>query len=162
KRTNQLGALVTSVRPGGPTGDAKPPLDARDVLTQVNGQPIKDVEALIQITRDLTHGKTDPVPVIATFERDSQRFLTVVRVGIEEWRDPGLEVTKAGLPVEMHVISRDIARQLGNPDLKGFYITEVFPNSTAEKAGLQPGDFITAVDDEKLTASGPEHEDELA
>src|SRR5207245_139635 len=35
-------------------------------------------------------------------------------------------------------------------------------NTTAEKAGLRPGDFITAVDDQKLTASGPEHEEELA
>jgi serine protease Do len=161
KRTNQLGVLVTSVRPGGPTGEAKPPLDTHDVLTEVNGQPVKDVEALIQITHDLTGGKTEPVPVIATFERDSQRFLTVVRVGIEELRDPGLEVTKAWLPVETHVISRDIAKQLGKPELKGFYITEVYPNTTAEKAGLQPGDFITAVDDEKLTASGPEYEEEL-
>src|SRR5205814_2111436 len=75
---------------------------------------------------------------------------------------PGLEVTKAWLPVETHVISRDIAKQLGKPELKGFYITQVYPSSTAEKAGLKPGDFITAVDDEKLTASGPEHEEEFA
>ena len=162
KRTNQLGVLVTSVRPGGPTGEAKPPLNTHDVLTEVNSQPVKDVEALLQITHELTHGKAEPVPVLATFERDSQRFLTVIRVGIEELRDPGLEVTKAWLPIETHVISRDIAKQLGKPDLKGFYITEVYPNSSAEKAGLQPGDFVTAVDDEKLTASGPEHEEELA
>jgi len=162
KRTNQLGVLVTSVRPGGPTGEAKPPLDVHDVLTKVNDKPVKDVEALVQITHELTQGKTEPVPVIATFEREAQRFLTVVRVGIEELRDPGLEVTKAWLPVETHVISRDIARQLGKSDLKGFYITKVYPSTTAEKAGLQPGDFIIAVDDEKLTASGAEHEEELA
>src|SRR5205823_1950178 len=98
----------------------------------------------------------------ATFERESQRFLTIVKVGVEEMRDPGLEITKAWLPVETHVISRYIARHLGNPDLKGFYITEVYPKTTAEKAGLQPGDFITAVDDEKLTAAGAEHVDELS
>jgi len=66
------------------------------------------------------------------------------------------------LPIETHVISRDIARQLEKPDLKGFYITEVYSDTTASKAGLQPGDFITAVDTEKLTASGPEHEEEFA
>jgi serine protease Do len=162
KRTNTLGVLVSSVRAGGPAGESKPALEARDVLTEINGNLVTDVEALTEITRKLTQGKTEPVGVIATFERDSQRFLTVVRVGIQDLRDPGLEVTKAWLPVETHVISRDIARQLGKPDLKGFYITEVYPNSTAEKAGLRPGDFITAVDDEKLTASAAEHEDELA
>jgi serine protease Do len=162
KRTNQLGVLVTSVRPGGPAGEAKPALDPKDVLVQVNGEPVNHVEDLRAVTKKLTRDKTEPVPVIATFERESRRYLTVVRVGLEELRDPGLEVTKAWLPVETHVISRDIARQLGKPELKGFYITEVYPKTVAETAGLKPGDFITGVDDEKLTASGPEHEEEFA
>jgi serine protease Do len=120
------------------------------------------VLGLIALTRQLTEGKTERVPVIATFERKANRFLAVVRVGIQELKDPGLEVTKAWLPVETQVISRDIAAQLGEPDLRGFYITRVYPGSTAEAAQLKPGDFITAVDDEKLTASGPEHADELS
>ena len=86
----------------------------------------------------------------------------MVKVGIAELKDPGLEVAKAWLPVETQVISRDIARQLGRPDLKGFYITRVFPGSTAEKAGLKAGDFLTALDGEKLNAAGPEDEDELS
>jgi serine protease Do len=162
KRTNQLGALVSSVRPGGPAGEAKPDLEVKDVLVEVNGAAVKNVDDLVEITRRLTQNKTEPTPVIATFERDSRRYLTVVKIGVQELRDPGLEVTKAWLPIETHVISRDIAKQLGKPDLKGFYITQVYPGSTAEKAGLKPGDFVTAVDDEKLTASGPEHEDEFA
>jgi serine protease Do len=161
KRTNQLGVLVSSVRPGGPSGEAKPPLEPKDVLIEVNGKAISNVQDLLVITRQLTEGKSDPVPAVASFERDSQRYLTVVKVGIQELRDPGLEVAKAWLPVETHVISRDIARELQQPDLKGFYITEVYPNTAAEKAGLKAGDFITAVDDQKLTASGPELEEEL-
>ena len=162
KRTNDLGVLVTSVRPGGPAGESKPALDAKDIITEVSGTAIAHVEDLIALTKKLTEGRTEPTPVIATFERDSQRYLTVVKVGIQELRDPGLEVTKAWLPVETHVISRDIANQLGHPDLKGFYVTEVYLHSSAEQAGLKPGDFITAVDAEKLTAAGPEDEDELA
>jgi serine protease Do len=162
KRTNQEGVLVTSVRPGGPAGEAKPALDVHDVLTAVNGKPVKNMQELIELTAKLTHDQTEPVPVLATFERESMRYLTVVKVGVQELRDPGLEVSKAWLPIETHVISRDIARQLGNPDLKGFYVTKIYPNSTAEKAGLHTGDFITAVDGEKLAASGPEHEEEFA
>ena len=161
KRDNTAGVLVASVRPGGPVGDAKPALEPRDVLIEVNGTAITNLAALVEYTRQLTAGKTEPVPVIATFERRAARFLTVVKVGIQDLKDPGLEVTKAWLPVETQVISRDIAKQLGEPALKGFYITRVFVNSTAEKAGLKPGDFITAVDDEKLTATGAEFEDEL-
>ncbi len=161
KRDGTAGVLVASVRPGGPAGDAKPALEPRDVLVEVNGEAISNLSALGEFTRKLTEGKTEPVPVIATFERKAARFLTVVKVGIQDLKDPGLEVTKAWLPVETQVISRDIAKQLGDPKLKGFYITRVFAGSTAEKAGLKPGDFITAVDDEKLTATGAEFEDEL-
>jgi predicted metalloprotease with PDZ domain len=161
KRTNLDGVLVTSVRPGGPAGEAKPSLERGDVLVEINGTPVKSVEDLAERTRKLSEGKTEPVPVIATFERRAARYMAVVRVGIEEEKDPGLEVTKAWLPVETRVISREIAKQLGRPDLKGFYLTRVYPDSTAEKAGLKPGDFILALDGEKLTASGQEHEDEL-
>jgi serine protease Do len=162
KRTNELSVVVTSVRPGGPAGESKPALEPKDIITGVNGTPIEHVEDLVALTRKLTEGRTESTPVIATFERDSQRYLTVIKVGIQELRDPGLEVTKAWLPVETHVISRDIAQQLDRPDLKGFYITEVYPHSSAEEAGLKPGDFITAVDTEKLTASGPEDEEEMS
>jgi serine protease Do len=162
KRENQDGVLVTSVRPGGPAGEAKPSLDSRDVIVEVNGSPVKNVKEFVTLTRQLTEGKTERVPVIATFERKAARYLAVVKVGIQELKDPGLEVAKAWLPVETEVISRDIARQLGQPDLRGFYITRVYTESTAEKAGLKPGDFIIAVDGEKLTANGPENSDELA
>jgi serine protease Do len=162
KRPNQDGVVVTSVRPGGPAGEAKPSLAPKDVLIAVNDTPIKNLEALVDFTRALMARRTEPVPVVATFERKAERYLTVVKVGIEELKDSGLEVTKAWLPVETHVISREIAQQLGQPDLKGFYVTRVYPGSTAEKAGLRPGDFIVGLDGEKLTASGPEHEDELS
>lgn len=161
KRANLDGVLVGTVRPGGPAGEAKPSLEYRDVIVEVGGTPVKSVADLEAVTRKLTEGQTEPVPAIVTFERKAERFLTVVKVGVKDLKDPGLEVTKAWLPVETHVISRDIARQLGQPALKGFYITRVFADTTAAKAGLKAGDFLIALDGEKLTASAPEHEDEL-
>jgi serine protease Do len=161
KRLTLDGVLVTSVRPGGPAGSAKPALQPRDVIVELNHQPVKHTEDLIALTRKLTEGRTEPVPAMATFERKAARYLAVVRIGLEELKDPGLEVTKAWLPVETQVISREVAKQLGQPALKGFYITRVYPGTTAEKAGLKPGDFITAVDGGKLSASDSEYEDEL-
>ncbi len=162
KRKSLDGVMVTSVRPGGPAGEAKPAMDPRDVIVEVNGKPVKSLQDLIAITKELTEGKTERVPVVATFERKAARYLAVVKVGIQELKDPGLEVAKAWLPVETHVISREIAKELGQPSLKGFYITRVFPGTTAEQAGLKTGDFIVAVDGDKLTASAAEHEDELS
>ncbi|HWY78531.1 MAG TPA: PDZ domain-containing protein [Verrucomicrobiae bacterium] len=162
KRTNLDGVMVTTVRPGGPSGEAKPGLEPRDALIEVNGTPIKDIQGFTDVTKKITDGKTDPVPVIAVFERKAARYMTVVKVGLQELKDPGLEVTKAWLPVDTHVISRDIAKQLGDPSLKGFYVTRIYPGSSAEKAGVKSGDFIVAVDGEKLTASAAEHQDELS
>lgn len=162
KRKSPDGVLVATVRPGGPAGEAKPALDYRDVIVDVGGTPIKNLSDLEAATRKLTAGQTEPVPVIVTFERKAERFLTVVKVGLKDLKDPGLEVTKAWLPVETHVISRDIAKQLGQPALKGFYVTRVFADTTAEQAGLKAGDFIIALDGEKLTATAAEHEDELS
>src|SRR5437867_12111607 len=124
-------------------------MDPRDVIVEVNGRPGRSLQDLIASTKELTEGKTERVPVVATFERKADRYLAVVRVGIQELKDPGLEVTKAWLPVETQVISREIARQLRRPTLKGFYVTRVYPDSTAEKAGLKPADLVVAVDGEK-------------
>jgi len=162
KRSNREGIFVTSVRPGGPAGAAKPSLEPRDVILAVNATPVKNIQELVEATHQLTAGKSEPVPALVTFERKAARFLAVVKVGIEDLKDPGLEVTKAWLPVETQVISREIAKQMGDPALKGFHVTRVYPGTTAEKAGLLAGDFILAVDGEKLTASGPEFEDELS
>lgn len=161
KRKNQDGVLVTSVRPGGPAGEAKPGITPRSVLVEVNGKPVKSLRDLLSVTTQIREGQTEPVPVLTAFERGTQRFLTVVKVGIKELDDPGLEVKKAWLPVDTQVLTRDIAERMGRKDLTGFCVTQVFSGSTGEKAGLETGDFILAVDNEKLTASAPEHYEEL-
>jgi len=135
KRKNTDGALVTSVRPGGPAGDAKPAINSGDVLVAVSGTPIQNLASLAELTRQLTANATEPVPVVATFERKAQRFLTVVKLGVQELKDPGLEVTKAWLPVETAVISRDIARQLGQPDLTGFISRAFIPAARRKRPG---------------------------
>lgn len=162
KRDNTNGVMVTTVRPGGPAGDAKPSLSANDVLVKVGDTAINNVDDLEKFTANLLRGNGAPKPVVAVFERKAARYMTVINVGTEELRDPGLEVTKAWLPIETQVISRELARQLGQPDLKGFYITQVIPHSTAAAAGLIAGDFIKAVDGQLLTASGPENSEDLA
>jgi serine protease Do len=162
KRETEQGVLVTSVRPGGPSVDAKPGLAPRDVIVEVDGAPLRNGRHLAELSRSLLKDQTDPKPVLVAFERESRRYMTVIRVGTQELREPGVEVKKAWLPVETQVISRDIARQRGTPDLKGVYITDVYPNTTAAKAGFKPGDFIIAVDGEKLNASAMEHQEEFA
>lgn len=162
KRKDTDGVLVTSVRPGGPAGDAKPGIQRDDVLLEVGGKPVNSVRTFKEVTEAIVKDASAPVPVLAGFERKTDRFVTVVKVGVSELQDPGLEVKKAWLPVETQVISRDIAELLGQPGMTGFRITSVYKGSTAEDAGLQIGDLILAVDGEKMTASAPEHYEELS
>lgn len=161
KRETTDGVLVTSVRPGGPAGASKPQIQRDDVLVSVGGEPVANIEALRAATAKTLNGATAPVPALTGFERKTGQYLTVVEIGSNELQDPGLEVKKAWLPVEAQVITRDIAKLLGDENLKGFRVTHVYKGSTAEKAGIKVGDLLSAVDDQPLTATALEHYEEL-
>ena len=83
-RTSTKGALVDSVRGGGGAVTAKLPLESEDVILKVEGQDVPDVAALKRITTELTEGKSELVPVLVQFERDTKQLLTVVKIGREE------------------------------------------------------------------------------
>jgi len=159
KLTSRDGVLVTSLRAGGPSGEAKPSLQPTDVITTVGSQPVKSVADLIRVTHELTKDSKVPVPVAVEFTRRAERFLTVVKVGIRDQDDPGLEARKAWLPVAVQVITREMADQLGTNGITGVRITQVYPHSTAAAAGLQPGDLLLAIDGEKIPASQPGDEE---
>lgn len=161
KRENTDGVLVSTVRPGGAIADAKPDPTPNDVLVEVNGEAVKDIDGLRAITKKLTKGKTKPVAALVKFERKGNEYLTVVKVGLRKSPPPGREVQKAWLPVNTQVITRELAKQLGDEKLKGFRITQVFEGTTADEAGLEVGDLIYAVDGQPLEASAPEDFEEL-
>ncbi|HQB02760.1 MAG TPA: PDZ domain-containing protein [Candidatus Hydrogenedentes bacterium] len=162
KRKSTDGVLVTSVRSGGPAGDAKPPISTNDVIVSIGGETVKNVRQFQEVTERITGNASEPVPTSTLLERKNDHLLTVVKVGIREPRDPGQEVRKAWLPIEYQVITRDIAGSLGDESLKGYRVSQVYKGGTAEKAGLLVGDLILAVDDEPMTASSTEHYEELA
>jgi len=162
KRKSRDGVLVTSVRTGAAADEAKPAIRSNDVIIEVGGNPVANLHELVEMTADIVEGKEDPVPVLTTFERKTERYVTVVEVGIKDLLDPALEVKKAWLPVETQVVTNDIAEQLERPGMTGFRVTQIYSGTTAEAAGLKTGDYLLAVDGERLTASAPEHDEELA
>ena len=95
KRPNLDGVVVTTVRPGGPAGGAKPAIERGDVIVEVDGKPVKNVKELSALTKKITEGKTEPVPTITTFERKAARYFAVVRVGLEEL---GTRASKSARP----------------------------------------------------------------
>jgi len=161
ERENRDGVLVRSTRSGGPSDDAKPAIVSDDIILSVAGKPIKKIEDLVKLTEELTKNTEKPLPVLVGFERKSGGYLTVVKIGIQKPGDSGREATKAWLPVATQVITREIAKKLSFPNITGVRVTQVYLESTAEKAGLKKGDLIIAVDGESIPASNPEDSEVL-
>jgi serine protease Do len=161
-RDSRDGVYVATVASGGPADDARPPLRGGDIIVAVAGEPVRSVAELVRSTERLLEGKEGRVPALVEFERKTERYLTVVRVGQDPLRDPGLEAAKAWLPAGTQVLTADVAQALGIPGVKGFRVTEVLKGRSAEKAGLRVGDIITALDGEAIEASQPQDQEVLA
>jgi serine protease Do len=159
KRDIQDGVLVNNIRPGGPCDEAKPPIRDDDVIVGINDEPVKNIDDLRKVTDSVTKGATQPVPVTVAFERGNEKYLTVVKVGIREFEDPGRELRKAWLAVTSQVLTRDIAEALGIGDCTGVRVTQIYQGTTAEKAGLLVGDVIVELDGQPIPASEPEDQD---
>ncbi|MDD5224123.1 MAG: PDZ domain-containing protein [bacterium] len=154
KRKNSEGVLVTSISPGGPSGQAATRLLPLDVIVEVNNRPVKNLEAFLKLTDEITAGHTDPVPTLVTFERKQEQYLTLVKVGAKKTEDQGMEARKAWLPVAFQVLTREIVEGLNLKDRTGVRVTQVYPTKT--KNNLQVGDLILKLDGEKLAVSEPE------
>jgi serine protease Do len=154
-RKNKRGVLVDGVRPGGPCSESKPALKPEDILIRVNGQEITNVDGLIQFTRQFTKGASEPKPVLVTFERDSQELVTVAKVGPEVQADKPRRPAKAWLGAQTQVLTSELAEALGQEGKKGVRVTQVIPDSPAEKAGVKVGDIFLKLDGQVIPASTP-------
>lgn len=156
KREPYTGLLITSVRTGFASAEAKPELHDNDILLTVAGKPVNTLTELESVSRELTRDKPGTTPVLVDIERHGQRLLTVVKLGEKQTPDRSADARKAWLPVETQVLTPDLAEALGIKGKKGVRITRVFPGNTAEKAGLKVGDIIVRFDEEEIDVAKPE------
>ncbi len=160
-RHDKKGVIVSSSKTGGPADQASPPLLPGDVIVEIDSQPIANRQTMREATEQITKGKNAPTPVLVTFDRNVERLLTVVEVGIKSPPLPPPEARKAYLPVTTQVLTKKLATALGIPGKKGVRITGILPGSTAEKAGFHVNDIITHVADQPVDASEAQHESVL-
>lgn len=161
KRDSREGILVADVRQGGPCDSARPRISQGDIIIEVNGRPFSDVESLSGFTTELMKDTETPVSVLVSFERRGEQHITVVKVGIPKLQDSGVEVSKAWIPAGIQVLTREIAEHINIPGVTGVRVTQVYPDSSASKAGLKVGDLITALNGEKIPAYNPQDMDVL-
>jgi serine protease Do len=158
KLSSASGAAITRVEPGSPAERAG--LQAGDVVTAVNGEPVADSTALrLRISRTAPGSN-----VRLTVQREGgPRELTVTLGKLPERGGPasggdedgplgeGTGSALRGLSVDE--LTADIAAELQLPrGTRGVVVTRVEPNSAASEAGLRRGDVITQVNRRDVTS----------
>ncbi len=155
-RDTKDGVLVDTVRGGGPSSEAKPPLRGSDVIIRVGSKPVRNRAELETATAEFTKGLTEPKPLLVEFERDNQQLATVVKVGpLKDPVKPRL-AEKAWVGMATQVITDELATALGIAGKKGVRVTALAPDSPAKKAGLLEGDLLLKLDGRVINARRPE------
>lgn len=151
------GAAVVSLKPNGAADQAKPPLRPGDIIISVENHPVKSVADVERETRAAL-AKNDRVKVLVEFERDVDRYLTVVEIGTLSADVPPREAKKAWLPVEVQVLTPSLADRLGLKGKTGVRVTRLLDAATP----LRLGDIILAVDGDPVRATAPTDDDLFA
>ena len=159
QRKNRLGVIADTVRAGGPCSECKPGLRGEDLITRVGDHTVTNVEDLVRFTREWTRGLTEPKALLVAFERDSQEYVTVVKVGPEVQEDKPSRAAKAWLGALTQVLTSELAEALDLAGKKGVRVTKIISSSPAEKAGLKVGDIFLKLDGEVIPASTASDQD---
>ena len=158
RRASTAGVHVRGIRPGAAADEAKPSLQTGDVIVSIDGEPVKGVQGLTDITERVVRGRTEPLPVLVAFDRKAERMLTVIELARPGLQDPGMEARKAWVPISVQALTPELAEKLGAPGRRGVRVTRLFGGSAAA-AGLQVGDLIVAIDGDPVEASQPSEAD---
>ena len=148
---HHAGAIVSSVEPSGPAGQAS--LQPGDVLRQLNGQRLDDSRAFMRAIAELPIGQ----PVRLTiFRGDKEQEVTATVAAWPNAMSAGMMTGQAAAAMmamapdpgmEIAALTDEARKQYGwSPTLTGVLINQVRPNSEASYLGVAVGDVITTVD----------------
>ncbi|MBI3323017.1 MAG: Do family serine endopeptidase [Candidatus Omnitrophica bacterium] len=132
------GAIVARVVPGSP--GERGGLKDGDVIVGFNGQPIRDTAALLQHVARSKVGEKVAVQVI----REGREAKLTVEIA-ERPAEPGAAAPAEGggwRGLEVTGMTAEMARRLGLEASSGVAVTEVEPDSAADRAGVRVGDLI--------------------
>jgi serine protease Do len=148
------GALITDIFKESPAEIAG--LQRGDIILEVNGKKIKDVESLRNTVAQTKVGSTIKLKVIRNGKHIS------LKVAVTEFPENLAEVMpgkpKEGMAEKNELVglsvielTTEIAKQLGLPrDEKGVVIVRVEPYSNADEGGFKKGDVIQEMKRKKV------------
>src|SRR5688572_22232461 len=152
------GAMLATVTPGGPADRAG--LQPGDIITEFNGRPVADSEALVNMVVATKPGTSVPVTV---YRKKQKKAMNIVvdeldldaeqgRQASGGRRDPVEEPTAAGFGMDVGPITPEVARELELPRNRGgAVVLDVERNSPAFNAGIRPNDVIVEVNQQEVS-----------
>ncbi|MGD9854779.1 MAG: Do family serine endopeptidase [Planctomycetaceae bacterium] len=158
---NGHGALVAHVFDGTPAGDAG--IQPGDVILSFAGQDVQHSVQLQGVVEQLDVGKTYPMAVL----REGKEVALDVTLrempedfspAMQSLRKSGSESPQAEeqfneLGLEIGKVDSDAAKELGiGDDAQGVLVTAVEPNGPAAQVGIQAGDVIERVGNQKVAS----------
>ena len=147
------GIVVRGIRQEGPA--ARSDLRPGDVITAVDGHPVADAIQFRQAIRSKDIGSTVTLDTI----RGGKPIK--IKVKTEAWPEPAQPVAEhrpateaaesPALGFAVKVLTQDLAKEFEVEVTPGLIVTEVAEDGLAAQTGLQPGDVITAVNQQNVT-----------
>ncbi|MEL7426422.1 MAG: PDZ domain-containing protein [Bacteroidota bacterium] len=120
-------------------------LDDGDVITSINGNKMVDWHDISIVLNNMDAG--DPIEITYLRNNSPQRATGEVG-GEDDCDDNG---GRGYLGIYSGHMDRDKANELDLPSPYGSYVKRVIPGSGAEAAGLEPLDYIVAIDDYQMS-----------
>jgi len=147
KAPSKAGAVISVIEPGSPAEKAK--LKPYDVIVKVNGEPVKDSDALRFRVADIQPGNKVDLGII----RDGQPMTVSAIVDeLEPEREKGqIASPDRDIGVAIVALTPTSARRYGLRTTEGLLITEVRPGSEADRENLRAGMIILEVNRKKAT-----------
>ena len=143
---HDYGALIVDVTKDGAA--AKAGLKRGDLIIAVDGKRVEDANELKTIIGSYPPGKE----VKITYERNKHTYTTTVKLK-ERPESAASESVETLKGLEVQTLDENLRKMYNIPsDIKGVFVTDVKPDSAAEKAGVKPGDVIVQVEDMEITS----------
>lgn len=146
---DKAGAMIHDVTADSPA--AKAGLKKGDVILKLDDKDVKAADAVVEMVRHHKAGDKVKVQVM----RDGKEQTIEVTLGEKLVAAQPMPVLPspnrpAFLGVWTHALTAELKKQLGVEVEKGAVVTDVMPNSPAEKAGLKKDDVITTVNGQAI------------
>jgi serine protease Do len=145
------GALVAMVEEASPA--AKAGLQVEDVVTAVNGQPIRNSLDLRDAIARTPPGQSIEMRVVRGGKEQTLKA-TVGEIPGAKTAEAPAAPAQGRMGVQVADLTPELAKQLGVPETtKGAVVAGVQPGSPAFEAGLRQGDVILRINGKDVTAS---------